>query len=254
MIPLNLKNKITKHGFMLACDTVYLNNWTKPLFFSIQKYCPWAHIHIHVFDPVPSDIVWLSSHNCSYSTENTPSEFTDIASKGLYWSVARYARVLEIYTDDTLVIDLDVDSVVVNSIPQKEFLKDLESSWVPTRLKGGQIKSLASAVGFGADRARYIFAELLIDAYKNAAKLALEASGIEECEIEVQYSLSVSHEETPSLMNALNRLSFRKIKTKVEMDFTIEISIKEEMETQLLSVLKDLRLNSIEVERLAKHL
>jgi hypothetical protein len=152
---------------MLACDTVYLNNWTKPLFFSIQKYCPWAHIHIHVFDPTPSDIVWLSSHNCSYSTENTPSEFTDWASKGLYWSVARYARVLEIYTDDTLVIDLDVDSVVVHPIPQKEFFKDLKSSWVPTRLKGGQIKSLASAVGFGADRTRYILAELLMDAYKN---------------------------------------------------------------------------------------
>jgi hypothetical protein len=55
-------------------------------------------------------------------------------------------------------------------------------------------------------------------------------------------------------MNALNRLSFRKIKTKVELDFTIEISIKEEMETQLLSVLKDLRLNSLKAENLAKHL
>lgn len=30
------------------------------------------------------------------------------------------------------------------------------------------------------------------------------------------------------------------------MDFKIEISIKEEMETQLLSVLKDLRLTSLE--------
>ena len=94
----------------------------------------------------------------------------------------------------------------------------------------------------------------LIDAYKNAAKLALEESGVEECEVEVQYALSVSHEETPSLMNALHRLSFRKINTTVEMNFTIEISIKEENETQLLSVLKDLRLNSLKEERLAKHL
>jgi uncharacterized YigZ family protein len=94
----------------------------------------------------------------------------------------------------------------------------------------------------------------LIDAYKNAAKLALEESGVEECEVEVQYALSVSHEETPSLMNALNRLSFRKINTTVEMNFTIEISIKEENESQLLSVLKDLRLNSLKEERLAKHL
>jgi uncharacterized YigZ family protein len=94
----------------------------------------------------------------------------------------------------------------------------------------------------------------LIDAYKNAAKLALEASGIAECEVEVQYSLSVSHEETPALMNALNRLSFRKLNTRVEMDFTIEISIKEEMELQLLNVLKDLRLNSLKAENLAKHL
>jgi uncharacterized YigZ family protein len=94
----------------------------------------------------------------------------------------------------------------------------------------------------------------LIDAYKNAAKLALEASGVEECEVEVQYALTVSHEETPALMNALNRLSFRKLNTRVEMEFTIEISIKEEMEAQLLSVLKDLRLNSLKAENLAKHL
>jgi uncharacterized YigZ family protein len=94
----------------------------------------------------------------------------------------------------------------------------------------------------------------LIDAYKNAAKLTLEASGVEECEVEVQYALSVNHEETPALMNALNRLSYRKINTAVEMDFKIEISIKEEMEPYLLSVLKDLRLNSLEAERLAKHL
>ncbi|MFY8079060.1 MAG: YigZ family protein, partial [Flavobacteriales bacterium] len=94
----------------------------------------------------------------------------------------------------------------------------------------------------------------LIDAYKNAAKLSLEASGVEECEVEVQYALSVSHEETPALMNALNRLSFRKLNTRVEMDFTIEIAIKEEVETQLLSVLKDLRLNSLKAENLAKHL
>jgi putative IMPACT (imprinted ancient) family translation regulator len=86
----------------------------------------------------------------------------------------------------------------------------------------------------------------LIDAYKNAAKLAIEASGVEECEVEVQYALTVSHEETPSLRNALNRLSFRKLNTRVELDFTIEISIKEESEIQFLSMLKDLRLTSLE--------
>ena len=86
----------------------------------------------------------------------------------------------------------------------------------------------------------------LIDAYKNAAKLAIEASGVEECEVEVQYALTVSHEETPSLMNALNRLSFRKLNTRVELDFTIEISIKEESEIQFLRMLKDLRLTSLE--------
>ena len=85
----------------------------------------------------------------------------------------------------------------------------------------------------------------LIDAYKNEAKLALDESGVEECEVEVQYLLEVNHEETPTLMNALNRLSFRKINTTVDMDFKIEISIKEEMEPQLLSSLKDLRLNSL---------
>jgi uncharacterized YigZ family protein len=90
----------------------------------------------------------------------------------------------------------------------------------------------------------------LIDAYKNAAKLALEASGVEECEVEVQYALTVSHEETPALMNALNRLSFRKLNTRVEMEFTIEISIKEEKEAQLLSVLKDIRLTSMNAKKI----
>ena len=68
----------------------------------------------------------------------------------------------------------------------------------------------------------------LIDAYKSATKLALEASGKEEVEIEVIITLTASHENTPRLMNALNRLPYKKLSTEVAEQFSITVSVKEE--------------------------
>lgn len=160
MTPLNLKSKINKNGFLLTCDTKYFNKWAKPLFFSIKDHCPWAHIHFHIFDPEAGDLEWAINHKCSVSSEITPTEFTkDLTTKATYWCLARYFRVPEIYEDTALVINLDVDSVMVNPLSEKEFIKDLKTTWIPTRLKGGQIKSLASAMGFGADGGRHILAK-----------------------------------------------------------------------------------------------
>ena len=150
---------------MLAADTIYFNDWCKTLYMSIRNHAPWAHIHFHIFDATDQDRAWLDQQPCTYTTESTPEHYAvdnDTAKK--YWVAARYFRVPEIYTDSTLVIDLDADSIMVNPLSREVFVQDLQRSWVPTRPA-----SLASAVGFGHDNVRHVFAERLLDVYHNGS-------------------------------------------------------------------------------------
>lgn len=156
MQPLNLPNRIDRPGFMIACDTVYFQNWAKTLFFSMQEHAPWAHVHFHIFDPVDQDHKWLQRNNCTYSTETTPVKYQiDKLTSVLYWAAARYMRVREIYTDNTVLINQDADSIMVKDLSYDDFMSTMDRSWVPTAPKREQL-SLASALGFGPDNMRHI--------------------------------------------------------------------------------------------------
>jgi hypothetical protein len=168
MQPLNLPKRIDQPGFMLAADTIYFNQWTKYLFFSIQKHAPWAHVHFHVFDPTANDLDWLARANCSYSFETTPEDYCQShQDRVVYWCAARYIRTIEIYTNSTPVINLDADSIMVQDLPKEQFLKDLDRSWVPVAPKR-ETRSLCSALGFGLDNGRYEVKQALYDVYINS--------------------------------------------------------------------------------------
>ena len=165
MQPLKLPKLVDQPGFMLAADTIYFNKWAKYLFFSIQKHAAWAHVHFHVFDPTAGDLDWLTKANCSYSSESTPEHYCqDHPTRILYWAAARYMRVPEIDTDNTAVINLDVDSVMIQNLTQQQFETDLQQSWVPTAPKR-ETRSLCSAIGFAADLGRYAVRQKLYSVY-----------------------------------------------------------------------------------------
>lgn len=152
----NLSAKITQPGFMICGDSNYFKQWIKTLYLSIQKHAPWAHVHFHLFDPAAEDIQWMQQRDCTFTWENIPHEHlsTDLE-RVLYLGAARYMRVREIYTDDTVLINQDADSLMVRDLSKEEFLKSLEHSWVPTAPKREQL-SLCSAFGCGPDRTRHI--------------------------------------------------------------------------------------------------
>ena len=160
---------INTPGFFCGCDTIYFNQLGKTLYASIREYAPWAHMHFHIFDATQDDINWCNlQQQCSVSQETTPSEYNqNIEEKKAYWSNMRWVRVLEHYSDNTPVIDIDADCVMVRPLSQEQFLQDLQHSWVPTAPKRDQ-HSLASAVGFAPDNARYRFSELLLDIKNNS--------------------------------------------------------------------------------------
>lgn len=168
MQPLDLPKLVDKPGFMLAADTIYFNKWTKYLFFSIKKHAPWAHVHFHIFDPTAADLAWLKTADCSYSTEPTPLDYCQSHSdKVIYWCAARYIRTTEIYSDTTLVINLDADSIMVADLSQEQFIDDLKHSWVPVAPKR-ETRSLCSALGLAADQSRYHVRNMLLDVYKTS--------------------------------------------------------------------------------------
>lgn len=169
MQAIELENKVDQPGFMLASDSVYFQNWGKTLFLSIAHHAPWAHVHFHLFDPTDQDLGWCRAQGATVSWEITDPAYTGSKQDSiLYWAAARYMRVVDIYTDSTRVINLDVDSIMVKDLSQDQFFHDLAHTWVPTTPPGKRrTLSLCSAIGFGPDTTRYILRDRLMGVYEN---------------------------------------------------------------------------------------
>lgn len=170
MQSIELEKRIDRPGFMLACDSVYFQNWARTLFLSITHHAPWAHVHFHLFDPLPEDLAWCHASTASVSWENTDLAYTNTKQDSvLYWAAARYMRVVDIYEDLTPVINLDVDSIMVRPLSQEQFMQDLAHSWVPTTPPGKRkTLSLCSAIGFAADNTRFALRDRLQGVYENS--------------------------------------------------------------------------------------
>lgn len=153
--------KVIKKGFYCPSDSVYFNTWTKIFILSAKRHAPWAHVHVHIFDPIESDFEWCEKYNVSISTEVTPLQYAkdDITKKG-YWVNARFIKLPELYDDNISVIAIDSDSLFVKDLSETEFDVDLQSSWVTVR--GDKQASLGSALGFSKDSVRHEYRNRLL--------------------------------------------------------------------------------------------
>lgn len=149
---------ISDPGFFCGCNTDYFNKWGKVVGLSARVHAAWARVHYHVFDGTEEDQHWCESNGFSYSQEDTPDDYNqDIDQRRAYWSNMRWVRAAETFGLNTPVISIDADSIIVKQLSKYQFLDDLAQSWVPTAPKREQL-SLASAVGYGLDNARTIYA------------------------------------------------------------------------------------------------
>jgi hypothetical protein len=122
---MNSCQPIDKKGFYCSSDTVYFNSWTKLFILSAKKYAPWAHIHVHIFDPVDADYNWCNKNNISISSEITPTQYTEtIDTKKGYWVNMRFVRLAELYSNSTSVIAIDSDSLFVQKLNGLQRLVD----------------------------------------------------------------------------------------------------------------------------------
>jgi hypothetical protein len=150
---------INQPGFFCGCNTDYYRTWAQVFGLSVQQHAAWAHVHFHVFDGTDQDRQWAESRSFSFSAEPTPEDYNqDLEQRRAYWSNMRWVRATETFASGTPVVSIDADSIVVQNLSEDQFLEDLQISWVPTAPKREQL-SLASAVGYGQDNARWVFAE-----------------------------------------------------------------------------------------------
>lgn len=154
---------IQSPGFFCGCNTDYFNKWGKVVGLSAQIHAPWAVVHYHVFDGTDQDREWCKLSGFSFSQELTPDDYNqDLDQRRAYWSNMRWVRAAETFAATTPVISIDADSIIVKPLSKQQFLDDLAQSWVPTAPKREQL-SLASAVGYGLDNARTIYADRMQD-------------------------------------------------------------------------------------------
>lgn len=154
---------ITDPGFFCGCNTDYFNKWGKVVGLSARVHASWAAVHYHVFDGTEQDQQWCRAHGFGFSKETTPEDYNqNLDQRRAYWSNMRWVRAAETFAITTPVISIDADSIIVRSLSKQQFLDDLAQSWVPTAPKREQL-SLASAVGYGLDNARTIYANGIRD-------------------------------------------------------------------------------------------
>ncbi len=80
----------------------------------------------------------------------------------------------------------------------------------------------------------------LIDAYKTAAKLAIEAASILEHEVQDVYQLTFTHEQLPRVMKALKEMQMNKINSVLDLNCMLEFSIRKSQQKKLEDLSADL--------------
>ena len=174
------QTSIDKHSFYCSSDSGYFNEWTKLLIASAKKHAPWANFHVHIFDPLISDITWCKENNVSISHEVTPPHYTsNIETKKGYWVNARFYRIPEIFKPETIVCAIDSDSLFYKDLPENEFIKICSKSWVTVREKGSG--SVGSGVNFGLDNFRDTFRNILHPSVDTGFKWYLDQEILDQC-------------------------------------------------------------------------
>lgn len=167
-----MSSLINKKGFYCASDTVFFNEWTRLLILSARRHVPWAHLHVHVYDGTSMDERWCKQHGVTFSSEDTPLEYSSsLEDKRGFWVCDRFRKIPELYSNDTPVWAIDSDSLFHRPMSELEFDQHTRCSWVNLRQKpnNSQYQTIGYAVGFAAmDRARYELARRLSEQKKLA--------------------------------------------------------------------------------------
>lgn len=153
---------IVKDGFYFAADKNYFDLYGKALCLSLKEFAPWANVHVHLFNPFPTQLEWLRKNNVTASYETVDDSFKEIKT---YYACVRFVRVPEIFHPDARVISIDADGVAVKPILKEKFLRYTETSKVLWREK--QQQSLASSVIFGLDDFRLRYANKIKQHFLN---------------------------------------------------------------------------------------
>jgi hypothetical protein len=147
---------IEKNSFYFGANHTYLELYGKALCLSLKKYAPWAHIHVHLFNPLSEQLEWLKNLNITCSYEYIDESLEEIKT---YYACVRFIRIPEIFSKAARIISLDADGVAVRPITKEKFINDTNFSKVLWREKHQQ--SLASSVLYGPDKFRFKYANLL---------------------------------------------------------------------------------------------
>jgi hypothetical protein len=128
-----------------ACDSEYFDEFGREFINSIQQHTSFG-IHIHIFNPTPSQLDFCQGHAVSVTHELVPFEwFSAISTDQLtpkqlerthnamekghdqsvaerlrktYYACVRFVRLQEVFSGNTTVFAADIDAVVRCAIPE----------------------------------------------------------------------------------------------------------------------------------------
>lgn len=129
------------YNILLACDSLYYNQWTKNCIKSIQHFVPWINITVIIVNP--ENIETISNVRYVYDYV----DFKSKNSKVPYYQAVRFLKCAEIFPNDELVMSIDCDTLCTRSFSEADFKLITSSIHVQRHQKN--IRWMAGLVTYG---------------------------------------------------------------------------------------------------------
>ena len=159
------------YNILLACDTIYYNEWAVNCIKSIQHFAPWITLTVVVVNP--DNITELSNVKYEYVTQ----EFNNLDPKRRedtmisYYQSLRFIKCAELFPNNELVMTMDCDTICTREFSKQDFENISKTIHVQTHQKDLNLW-MCGVVTFGND-----------SVFRNRIRQALLEQQIDLCNI-----------------------------------------------------------------------
>lgn len=176
------------YNILLACDTIYYNDWAMNCIKSIQHFAPWITITVVVVNP--DNITEIENVKYEYVTQ----EFNSLDDKRRedsmisYYQSLRFIKCAELFPNNELVMTMDCDTLCTRSFSKQDFENVCTKIHVQTHQKDPNLW-MCGLVTFGNDNAfRNRFKEALLGQSIDLSKIGRDTVILNSLSSEFEYN------------------------------------------------------------------
>lgn len=180
------------YNILLACDTVYYNDWAMNCIKSIQHFTPWVTITVVIVNP--DNILEIANVKYEYVTQDFSSLDAGRRRHSMisYYQSLRFIKSAELFPHNELVMTMDCDTICTRAFSKQDFEEVCKKIHVQKHQKN-LARWMCGLVTFGNDTEfRNRFKEALLEQPIDLCKIGRDTVILNKLSAEFEYN-SLAH-------------------------------------------------------------